>query len=256
MFDVDTYLRRLGTSGPLEPTVESLRVLHKAHLTAIPYDNTTFPEHGGPLPRNLADVGIDPTFDKIVVRGLGGICFELNLLLQRLLDESGFDTISVSAGVLQDGGRFSPDLSHRFVIVRLGQDRWLADVGFSGPSFLEPLRLVPDVQEQYGCGFRLIERGDRYVLERRSRGGDWRPVYRFTLRPRRTEDWDGFTETLQRFLAESAPAGTTMMCRATGDGHRMIVGRRHLVVADGHERLSALVDPAEFDRAVAEILRG
>jgi amide synthase len=255
VFDTRVYLRRLGYSGPVEPTIGTLRRLHRDHLLTIPYDNSNFPEKGDALPGNLADLDLDATFDKIVIRGLGGICFELNLLFQRLLDELGFDTMAVSAGVIQNRGVFSPDLSHKFTVVTLDGQRWLADVGFSGPSYVEPLRLSPDVQPQHGCQFRVAEQGGRHTVLRRSRAGNWQPVYQFALVERKLAEWDGFTERFEQFLDESVMASTTMMCRATENGHHVLVGKRYLRVEDGNERLTALIDPAEYQQAVGYILR-
>jgi amide synthase len=255
VFDTGIYLRRLGHSSPVEPTCDTLRRLHRSHLLTIPYDNSMFPDDGGALPGNLADLDTDTTFDKIVVRGAGGICFELNLLFQRLLDELGFDTMAVSAGVIQNQGRFSPDLSHKFMVVKLDGQCWLADVGFSGPSYVEPLRLSPDVQSQHGCQFRVVEQGGQHTVLRRCRGGGWQPVYRFALVERKLAEWDGFTERFEQFLDEAVMASTTMMCRASENGHHMLVGKRYLRVEDGNETLAALIDPVEYQQTVDYILR-
>ncbi|GAA1959180.1 arylamine N-acetyltransferase family protein [Amycolatopsis minnesotensis] len=255
MFDTAVYLRRLGCAGPPAPGLDTLVRLHRNHLLRIPYDNSRFPEHGGALPDNLADLDQDATFDKIVVRGIGGICFELSLLFQRLLDELGFETMAVSAGVCQDRGQFSPELSHKFVVVRLDGRHWLADVGFSGPSYLEPLCLSPEEQPQYGCVFKVDSQDGRHTVLRRSRTTGWRPVYRFALVARKPAEWDGFTEAFEQYLDESVLASTTMLCRAVGNGHHMLVGKRYLVVEDGHEKLSALTDPAEYERVARHIRR-
>ncbi|MBV9162311.1 MAG: arylamine N-acetyltransferase [Pseudonocardiales bacterium] len=254
MFDTRVYLRRLGQSGPVESTFDTLRRLHRNHLLTIPYDNSKFPEHGSALPANLADLDPDATFDKIVIRAVGGICFELNLLFQRLLDELGFNTMTVSAGVISDHGVFSPDLSHKFIVVKLDSQCWLADVGFSGPSYVEPLRLSPEVQPQHGCQFRVVERNGRHMVLRRSRTGDWRPVYRFALVERKLTEWDGFTEKFEQFLDESVMANTTMICRASENGHHMLVGKRYLKVEDGNEKLVTLIDPVEYQQVVDYIL--
>ncbi|ANN16083.1 acetyltransferase [Amycolatopsis orientalis] len=253
MFEVDTYLRRLGYSGPREATLATLRKLHRAHLLAIPYDNTRFPEDGGALPDNLADLDHDLTFDKIVVRGAGGICFELNLLFQRLLDEIGFETIQVSAGVHQGRGTFSPALSHRFTVVSLDDVRWLADVGFAGPAYLLPLELSPAVQTQYGCQFRVTENDGLHTVLRRSRSTDWHPLYCFELDARKTSDWDGFTKQFERYLDDAVIANTTMLCRADERGHRALVGRRYLTVEDGQETVITLTDPREYQRVVCDL---
>ncbi|MFC4564379.1 arylamine N-acetyltransferase [Nocardiopsis mangrovi] len=256
-FDTRVYLRRLGYTGPLDATLETLRELHRRHLRTIPYDNTRFPEGGGPLPANLADVDIDAAFDKIVVRGSGGICFELNLLMRRLLDDAGFTTRTFSAGVRQDNGTFSPDLSHRLTGVDLDGEVWLADVGFSGPLFIEPLRVAPGVeQHQHGCGFKVTVQGSRNVVHRRCGDGEWRAVYRFRPRHREVAEWDGFTARLQRFLAEAGIVNTTMVCRATESGHDLVVGRRHLRVDGGREYVGVLTDPAAHQAALDRIRCG
>lgn len=254
MFDTASYLRRLGFSGPVEPTVDALRQLHLGHLRRVPYDNSTFPEGGGALPDNLADLDQDATFDKIVVRGLGGMCFELSLLFQRLLDELGFDTMAVAAGVIQDRGTFSPELSHKFIVVNAEGRQWLVDVGFSGPAYLEPLRLSSEVQCQYGCEFRVAAHDGRHTVLRRSRSADWLPIYRFALLERKPDEWDGFTATFEQYLDESVMASTTMICRAVENGHHALVGRRYLVVEDGYEKLTALTDRAAYERVVDHIL--
>ncbi len=37
--DLEAYLQRIGYSGGLEPTVETLTALHRAHVLSIPFEN-------------------------------------------------------------------------------------------------------------------------------------------------------------------------------------------------------------------------
>ncbi|MFK0152847.1 arylamine N-acetyltransferase [Streptomyces sp. NPDC090499] len=78
-----------------------------------------------------------------------GVCFELGRLFSRLPQDLGFEVQFLSAGVCGPDGKFGPDLQHLFHCVHHQGDVWLVDVGFSGPSFLEPLRVSADVQEQF-----------------------------------------------------------------------------------------------------------
>ncbi|GDY51459.1 hypothetical protein SVIO_020820 [Streptomyces violaceusniger] len=48
MFDVAKYLRRIGVEGTPPPTLDTLRHLHKRHLMAVPYDNSTAPTGSRP----------------------------------------------------------------------------------------------------------------------------------------------------------------------------------------------------------------
>ncbi|ACU37092.1 arylamine N-acetyltransferase family protein [Actinosynnema mirum] len=255
MYDTDTYLARLGVVAT-RPDRAALTALHRAHLRALHYDNTAAAAQGGPVPDNLADLDVDATFDRLVTAGRGGICFELNLLFHRLLTDLGYTTTVLSAGVADEEGGFSPDLAHRFTAVHLDGEVLLADVGFAGPSYLDPIRLAPDEQVQHGCAFRVVERDGRHLVLRRSRTTDWRPLYEFATTPRTLSDWDGFTPRLRRYLDRAVIAGTTLLCRAVDDGHRALVGKRHLVVRDGHETVTTLLDPAEHARVSAEIRTG
>ncbi|MET8852024.1 arylamine N-acetyltransferase [Amycolatopsis sp. NPDC004625] len=256
MFDTDVYLDRLGYTGPRTATPETLRQLHRRHLMTIPYDNTKFGPADGDLPANIAAVDLDATFDKIVRDGHGGICFELNPLFRRLLGDLGFETRLVSAGVRQEDGTFSPDLSHLFTGVAVGEDLWLADVGFSGPSYLDPLRLEAQVQHQYGCRYKVVEQQGWQTLYRRSRTGPWRAVYRFSPSGRRVEDWHGFAERMREYTDGTVLATAVIRARSSGDGHLLLVGKRLLSVEDGHEKTTALVEPEDYAKAVATILDG
>ena len=256
MFDTDAYLERLRYVGPRTATPETLRQLHKLHLMTIPYDNTKFGSADGELPANIADVDIDVTFDKIVRNGSGGICFELNPLFDRLLRELGFETRIIAAGVRQEDGSFSPDLSHMFTGVSVGDDLWLADVGFSGPSYLDPLRLNSTVQHQYGCRYKVVEQAGWQTLYRRSRTGQWRAVYRFTPQGRRVEDWQGLARRMREYTEGTVLANAVIRARSSSNGHRLLVGKRYLEVEDGHESMRALVDPADFEKTLDTILSG
>lgn len=37
--EIAAYLNRIGYRGSVEPTAETLRALHRAHLLTIPFDN-------------------------------------------------------------------------------------------------------------------------------------------------------------------------------------------------------------------------
>ena len=175
MLDVAAYLKRIGYRGPLDPTAETLRRLHVAHLLTVPFENLSI--HAGE-PVVLEDEAL---FQKIVARGRGGFCYELNGLFAALLRALGFRVEMLSAGVMNQAGEFGPEFDHMALLVTLEQ-RWLADVGF-GDSFVEPL-LVDERGEQLQGSrpYRIDEDGDRLILTRRDEGGEWTAQYRFSLK--------------------------------------------------------------------------
>jgi N-hydroxyarylamine O-acetyltransferase len=115
--------------------------LHRAHAKAIPYENFDVQ-----LQRPII---IDPhaAFEKIVERGRGGWCYEMNGVLGLVLKEMGFDVTRRSA----DG---SSAHSHLFLTVDLDGTTYVCDVGFSdGP--VEPYPLVEGSFTQEGFEFRI-----------------------------------------------------------------------------------------------------
>lgn len=243
--DVKAYLKRIGYDGPLAPTAETLRGLHVAHLLSVPFENLSI--HAGE-PVVLDDAAL---FEKVVGRGRGGFCYEANGLFAWLLRALGFDVAMLSAGVARDGGGFGPEFDHMALLVSL-EERWLADVGF-GDSFREPLRL--DERGEQGQGreaYRIDEEGGRLVLLRRGEGGDWRPQYRFTLRPHAYADY----EEMCRFHQTSPQSHFTrarVCSRATPGGRVTLSGMRLIETsADGTRRERALAGEEEFAAALRE----
>lgn len=180
--DLTAYLQRIAYDGPLEPTLETLRRLHRAHMLAVPFENLSI--------HIREEIILDDRalFSKIVKQRRGGFCYELNGLFAFLLRALGFDVAKLSAGVTGEDGGFDPDFDHMALMVRL-EDRWLADVGF-GDSFIEPLRLDERAEQlQDGISYRIESEGERLILLRRE-GEMWKPQYRFSLTPYEYHDFE------------------------------------------------------------------
>ncbi|TDI15991.1 MAG: arylamine N-acetyltransferase, partial [Acidobacteria bacterium] len=93
--EINAYLKRIGYRGSRQPTAETLRQLHRAHLLAVPFENLDIPL-GHPIVLSL------PSFyDKIVRRRRGGFCYELNGLFGWLLEQLGFTVVMLSARVFE-----------------------------------------------------------------------------------------------------------------------------------------------------------
>ena len=183
MFDSKAYLARIGYAGPTDPTAETLRALHLAHLYTVPFENLDIS-----LGRNIT-CDEERFFHKIVDLRRGGFCYELNGAFAALLRELGFRVTLLSARVAREDGSASPEFDHMALRVDLDEP-WLADVGF-GDSFLEPLRLTPEIeQEQYGQRFRIAAVGDVMIVQRQLAGEPWKSQFRFTQTPRQLSDFE------------------------------------------------------------------
>src|SRR5215216_1123108 len=83
--DIATYLKRIKYDGPLHPSAETLRRLHRAHMLRVPFENLDI-HMGRPI---ILDE--DKLLSKIIGRRRGGFCYELNGAFSALLRELGFD---------------------------------------------------------------------------------------------------------------------------------------------------------------------
>lgn len=237
---VDRYLDRIGARRPVAADVDALRELHLRHLETVPFENLSI--HLGE-PVLLVEEAL---VDKVVRRGRGGFCYELNGLFAALLDALGFDVTLLAASVFRDDGTLSPAFDHLALLVEL-DDRYLVDVGF-GAHADYPLRLDwPEAQEDPAGSFLVIDApgGDVDVLM------DGVPQYRAEPRARRLTDfarpcwWHANSP-------ESHFHDVARCSRRTATGRVTIVGDRLLETVDGERVETTLATDAEVLAAYAK----
>ncbi|MFF9086056.1 arylamine N-acetyltransferase [Streptomyces sp. NPDC014991] len=257
MFDVDAYLHRIGWPGQQpKPDLDTLRTLHKRHLMTLPYNVAG---QGFADGVHLVDVDEDEVFRTGVLEGLGGTCFQLNRLFYRLLSELGYEVTLLAASTAEGRENFGTEIEHMFIRAVVDGQEWLVDVGYPGPSYLEPLRVSDEVQTQYGCQYRLVGAEDGAIaVQRRGRVTRWGTVYTFRPRARRWQDWKELEDRARAHHATaSEDDGQGILCGRTFDnGQAVLKGRRYLVVRDGRERVRTVVDDTEHRRLVAALLSG
>ena len=234
---LEAYRRRIGDEGPLHLDEGTLRRLHRRHVLAVPFENLDVVRR--------VPVSIDPaaSFAKIVERGRGGWCFEMNGLFGEALRAAGFrvDLLGATVGASEPG-----ELNHLALLVHL-ETPWLADVGFGfGP--LEPIALR-EGETRFAAGtFRLARNGDVWNLDTPGEG----PGYAFTTQPRERIVFEPANARLQSDPASPFTSGP-FVARALEDGYLSlrnadfarrrggdIVEQRTL--ADGNEFRTLLVE--------------
>ncbi|MCX5213797.1 arylamine N-acetyltransferase [Kitasatospora sp. NBC_00240] len=149
---VDAYLARIGAERPERPDAAALRVLQRAHLGAVPFENLSI--HLGE-PVLLTEEAL---LAKVVDRRRGGFCYELNGAFAALLTALGY-RVTLLGGRVFFGERLGSPMDHLALRVDLDEP-WLVDVGFGRFSH-GPLRLDERGDQQDTAGvFRLSEHGE------------------------------------------------------------------------------------------------
>ncbi len=242
MLDIPAYLSRIGYAGSTQPTAETLRAIHRAHLLTVPFENLDIG-----LSRKI-ECDADAAVRKIVEKQRGGFCYEMNGAFAALLRELGFQVTLLSARVAREDGGEGPEFDHLTLRVDL-QEPWLADVGF-GESFMEPLRLQPgQVQKESRRSFRILEEGERLRVEMSEAENLWKREYSFTLTPRRLEDFAGMCHYHQT-SPESHFTRKRICTRATDDGRVTIADYKLIVTRDGQREERMLGSEEEWREAL------
>jgi N-hydroxyarylamine O-acetyltransferase len=205
MQSLDAYLRRigLGESRPAAADADALRMVHRAHVTSIPFENLD-PLRG--VPASLEPAALER---KLVTERRGGFCFEHNTLLAAALADLGYEV----APMLGRVGFREIDTRGRSHLVLRVRDRdgqvWHADAGFGagerGGTLPEPIPLGPGGEyEQSGWRYRVESYGSELVLMARSSSGAWSDMYSFVPEPVpaidvETSNWFSSTHPSARF---------------------------------------------------------
>ncbi|HEV2115727.1 MAG TPA: arylamine N-acetyltransferase [Terriglobales bacterium] len=242
--NLPAYLARIGYTGPVAPTPEVLRALHRAHMLSVPFENLDISRG-----RKIV-VDQDAFVRKIVEEHRGGFCYEMNGAFAALLEAIGFKVTLLSARVARQDGSFGPEFDHLTLRVDLDQP-WLADVGF-GDSFIEPLRLLPGIGQQIGEQiYRLMEADNRLQLEKWEAGNPWKQMYQFTLQPRQLAEFAGMCHYHQT-SPESSFTRKRLCTRATAEGRITLSDMKLVITRDGSKEERMLSSEEEWRAALRE----
>lgn len=172
---VKLYLKKIGMSYPLGPTIENLKELQCNHLAVIPYENLNI------LYNHSISINGDDLFQKIIIDGRGGFCFELNGLYQWLLRALGYKVTSYYTRLLA----VDPDEQlkrHRLMKVDFDDCSYITDVGIRSESPRYALKLEDDLIQTDGISeYRFIKDDFQgWIFEQKKYASDWKPVFAFS----------------------------------------------------------------------------
>lgn len=264
--DLVRYFARIGLLQVPPSTPSGLTAMQQAHRFSIGFENLDIP-----LGRGIA-IGPDRVFDKLVVQGRGGYCFEQNRLFGDALSALGIVNRPLLARVRMG---IAPDIvtprTHTCLLVTLEGASWLADAGFGG-SNVPPLLLRHGSHATTADGscHRLLNIGapgtlqGQWRLERAAplhgngRGmpddGGWQPQYTFDLAEVAQDDLE------QANHWTSTRAGTRfttlhVVSKPTSDGFASLTDRLLTLHGANGSTSRTIANPAEYVCTLRKIFR-
>ena len=235
---------------PIEPTLDLLNKMVKAHQLSVPFENLDIYEFG-----KVIDLGTRHLFDKIVTRRRGGYCFELNKNFSSLLIALGYHTHGHLGRIHMPGGDLSPRL-HRVNTIRFIDDNietcYLADVGSGGAQPAQATLLQAGrFTDPYGVNYRLAIgmedhnlaiRSNTWVLYRIDDTGDESIMVSFEDIPQFEVDF-----LTANFYTSARPESrfvTSRICNLRReDGHASISDNLFRLVQNGETLEVDVTDP-------------
>ena len=239
---LDRYLARVDIeAGP--PSSSLLNQIVRTHLESFPFASVG-PQLGDPLPLDP-----DSLFDRIVVRRRGGYCFEHNALMFEILSGLGFEVTLVLARVLHDPASHPP-LTHRFTMVDLGHERFLADVGFGADC--PPYAVRFDPSDPGDGSYRIVEHEHGEFHLELAKAGEYVSLYRFDDVRYGEADCE-----LGHFYSHRHPDAAfvnNLVASRILDGEvRSLRNLELRIYSDGAEHLIAVTDDTHLHRVLADM---
>jgi N-hydroxyarylamine O-acetyltransferase len=225
--NLERYFERIAFSAPRTASLETLRALHLAHVSSIPFEDLDV-LLGRPISLDLGDIQA-----KLVEQRRGGYCFEQNALFAAALEALGFRVARYQARVRLGSTKVRPQ-SHSLLGVILDGVTWIADVGFGGDAFVLPMRLDErGVVTQGGWSFRIALEGERtYVVQTLKESG-WYDLYAFTTTEVPAIDY----EVANHYMSTSSrsPFVRALVVQRSGKDGRWVLHNRRLTFERAHD---------------------
>ena len=248
LFDQSAWLKRIGYTGPLDPTLDTLHKLIFAHSHEIAYESLDIML--GRTPR----LDLESLQRKMISGGRGGYCLEQNMLFREGLRSLGYKITSLQGRVVRGMAIDAPRPAiHMLLQVELPEGPYLADVGFGNLAPTSALLLKPGVQQDTPHEpMRFIEVGGELTLQAKL-SNTWEHIYRVIPYPR----YDGEYEITNWYTGThpDAPYQSNIIVAKPGPNRtRITMFNARLTVrhATGEAERRLLKDEAEF----RSVLRG
>lgn len=229
-FDQDAWLRRIGYSGPVAPTLETLDRLILAHAQTISYE--TLDIMLGRTPK-LDVVSLQ---NKMIAGKRGGYCLEQNMLFRAGLQSLGYRITSYQGRFVRGMAIDAPRPAiHMLLRADLPEGSYLADVGFGNLAPTRALLLVPEIeQETPHERMRFIDVAGELTLQARLQHG-WEHIYRVIPYPRYDAEYE-ITNWYTATHPDTPYQGNIIVARPGPKRTRMTMYNARVTVRDADGR--------------------
>lgn len=236
---IAAYSERIGLAdAELSVNIETLQRLQRSHLLTVPFENLDI--HW----KRPIIIDTKKFYEKIVDQKRGGFCYELNGLFNEMLVSLGFKTRLVSARVF-NGTEHGPEFDHAAIIVTIGDEEYLADVGF-GDFTAEPLLFLQNVEQQDATGKFVIRSFDDTHLEVAKQDGDgWKSEYIFQDIARDLSEFAAMCD-FQQYSPDSHFTKGKVCSLMTESGRKTLTDKSYIVTQLGQRSENALSSEYEF----------
>lgn len=182
-FDLSTYFRRINYTGQAAADTATLHALMRHQLFSVPFENLDVQAGKGVslVPEDIAD--------KLLQRGRGGYCYEVNGLFAMALAALGIPYRFVAARPMFYPARRPK--THMALIAEVDGRQWLCDLGFGSYGIRAPVALDltdTDIVQDFDT-FRLTRDANNAYLLQAKVEGEWASQYGFDLSP---QEWIDF----------------------------------------------------------------
>ena len=239
------YLARINYTGSVEPTLEVLTALQKAHLMNVPFENLSV--------YYQTKVDFNHLYDKIVNQKRGGFCYELNWPFHQLLLHLGFEAKVVSARVYDPKNGFGAEFDHMVVIVTIGPSDYLVDVGF-GEFSLAPVKIELHAEHTDPRGtFKIEAYDDTYkLIKRKNDKGEFLPVYIFSELKRELNEFSEMC-TFHQTSPQSPFTHKRLVTMLVGEGRVTLTGDTLKTTINGTVTDKELSSEEEVKKVLTDI---
>jgi N-hydroxyarylamine O-acetyltransferase len=183
-FDLQSYFSRTGFQRTAAADFATVKEMMRCQLFSVPFENLDV--QGG----KVVSLVPEEIYSKIVERGRGGYCYEVNGLFAMALEAIGIPYRFVAARPMTYPVRRPK--THMAIVVTLDGEEWLCDLGFGSYGIREPINLKwldRDIRQDFDT-FKLTRIPEQVYLLQSLTDGCWKNLYEFNLSPQEWVDFE------------------------------------------------------------------